>query len=291
MSCFCKHSHSVRAVNLCRRSLDCLCSHESGTLVQDVEHRVLELIVADQAVPIHVNLGHDLLPDSLVFGSNCSSTEHLLDLFTRDTAVTIGIKESEGLFEIGLGDQLLPIVGRREELRVVDVAVLVSISCLHDPDHVRFIHLEQAHDLGHVLTEFILVEVAVIVRIPLFEHLGQLLESFTLGHEVGQDRDDTRLERSSLRKGGKVCTKVELAGLINLFILSKVTNPAVFQEICNRRTLRNVLLECVFNERFNLVGALVKFFIFGLVVDDIPVYAFLREALCCISVVEGRLAH
>ena len=117
-------------------------SHESGTLVEDVEHSVLELIVADQTVTVHINFSHDLFPDGLIFGCNCSSVEHLLDLFTSDTAITISIKESEGLFEIRLSDQLLSIVGCREELRVVDVAVLVSICCLHDLDHVGFIHLE-----------------------------------------------------------------------------------------------------------------------------------------------------
>ena len=117
-------------------------SHESGTLIEDIEHSVLELIVADQTVTVHVDFGHDLLPDSLVFGSNRSSVEHFFDLVTSDTAITISIKESEGLFQIGLSDQLLSIVGCREELRVVNVAVLVSICCLHDLDHVGFIHLE-----------------------------------------------------------------------------------------------------------------------------------------------------
>ena len=55
--------------------------------------------------------------------------------------------------------------------------------------------------------------------------------------------------------------------------------------------MRSIFLECCLNESFNFVRALVKFFIFRLVVDDIPVNAFLGEALCCISVVERRLTN
>ena len=50
-------------------------------------------------------------------------------------------------------------------------------------------------------------------------------------------------------------------------------------------------MECCLNESFYFVRALRKFFVLRLVVDDILVYAFLREALCCISVVERRLTH
>ena len=69
--------------------------------------------------------------------------------------VSISVEQVEGSLQVSLSEQLRLVHGGGQELRVVDLAVAVNVSCAQDLLHVRLLHVEVLADLGHVPLDFI----------------------------------------------------------------------------------------------------------------------------------------
>jgi hypothetical protein len=148
-----------------------------------LEHHGGEFVVRDLTVTVLINLLDDLVDDVLV--ESLTERQHLLDLISRDGATAVLVEHLERSLKLVAGEHVLLVHGSDDELRVVNLAVAISIDAV---EHLIDLLISQ------LLTEEFLVadldlllgELAVTVEVHGTEHLIDLL-LLLLGQELSSD--------------------------------------------------------------------------------------------------------
>ena len=159
--------------------------------------------------------------------ANGAATKDPFELVRADIAVAVLIKDPEGLLEVGLGQELDFVKCGSDELGVVHVTIAIRIRLLHHCDDVWLLELEQIRDGGHVVLELVEGKLAVIVRVPLHEHLMQVFQVFRLCHQVGKDRANARLKLVRLRKIMQVGRQIKLCLIVHFVFTLIVYDPSM----------------------------------------------------------------
>ena len=105
----------------------CDALYESGALLEDHLHSVLELIVRDDPVIVFVDLRHDLIPHLLTALGNMAAPKDKPELFLAHLAVAISIKHAEGALKILSGQELFLLESSCNKLSVVNASIAISI--------------------------------------------------------------------------------------------------------------------------------------------------------------------
>ena len=104
--------------------------YESGALLENHLHSVLELIVRDDPVIVFVDLRHDLIPHLLTALGNMATPEDKSELFLAHLAVAISIKHAEGGLKILSRQELFLLESSCNKLSVVNASIAISIGGL-----------------------------------------------------------------------------------------------------------------------------------------------------------------
>ena len=78
----------------------CDALYESGALLENHLHGVLELIERDDPILVPVDFCHDLIPDLLTALGNMATAKYKLELLLAHLAIAISIKHAEGALKI-----------------------------------------------------------------------------------------------------------------------------------------------------------------------------------------------
>ena len=78
----------------------CDALNESGALLENHLHGVLELIVRDDPVLVPVDFCHDLIPHLFTALRNMAAAKYKLELLLAHLAIAIRIKHAEGALKI-----------------------------------------------------------------------------------------------------------------------------------------------------------------------------------------------
>lgn len=202
-----------------------------GALGEDVEHAVLELRIRDVTIVVSINLTHDFSPDFLSLLGDSTTAEHSLKLVRADSSITVLIEDLEGLLEVRFGEQLDFVESRRDELRVVDIAVTIAVSFFHHGYDIRFLEIENLGDSRHVLLELLKRELTVVIGVPLRKHRVQIFQVLRLRHQVDKDGAHSRLELVRLGEVVEIGRQIKLRLIVKVFRIAVVLDPFVRQHL------------------------------------------------------------
>jgi len=131
-------------------------------------------------------------------------------------------------------------------------------------------------------------ELTIVVEIPLSEQLSQFGKIFRLGHKVGKNGANARLESGRLCEGSQVGAQVTLTVNIERSTAGVRLHPVGGEKISKISSVFRVTSESHFDELLRLFRDVRKQAVVGASLNDISVNAFLR--LSGAFVIEGRLA-
>ena len=132
---------------------------KGSSLVEHLAHVCLELCKTDIAILVSVHLPYKLIPNSPIV-SFCSlrvSVENLLEVSLRYDSGTRAVKNVESSQQVFIREKIPLVASCRDEFCKVDCPVIVDVDCFEHLDHVWLLHLEEAADLSHVLSDLIFV--------------------------------------------------------------------------------------------------------------------------------------
>lgn len=137
-------------------------------------HHLDELVVVDLSVAIGVDTVEQLL-NLLVVEREVVRLEAQLQLFGADRAAVVLVEVGEGRTQVVLLQVVVTLQARRDELRVVDEAVLVGVDDVHGVEDFVLVELDLG-DLFEPVPEFVEGERTVTVLVHLGEGRTQRLD-------------------------------------------------------------------------------------------------------------------
>ena len=105
----------------------CTALNESGALLENHLHSLLELIVRDDPVIVFVDLRHDLIPHLLTALGNVATPKDKSELLLAHLAIAISIKHAEGTLKILSGQELFLLERSCNKLSIVNASIAISI--------------------------------------------------------------------------------------------------------------------------------------------------------------------